>query len=451
MGGIQRWFIIGVVLVLTGIPGEIHGRQNGSRDPVPPPAAGAQSDSLRALLLQLQARLDSLETVLTELQGGPGRPVAPGPGRHAGDRRGGPPGGAVDELAALRAAARARVAEAPPPDTTPRTSVLKSRNLNDFNPEISVSGDVRIVGHEPGPQENNIDIREFAVQFQAPLDPFSQAVFSFSAGEEGFSFEEGYAYWTSLPLGLRVDAGRFRQQIGELNRWHLHAQPETEYPLVLREYFGDDGLVGDGLSIYGTLPFQSPGGGVHEFWGQVTRAGNEVLFEEGNRLSYLGHILNFWQLTDATYFQIGASALWGENPESDLEATVLATDFRLSWVPPGRALHNSFTIRGEVFAVDRTHFGVNDDYLGGYLSTTFNTSQKWNMGGRFDYVEPLSLPGEHIWAIVPQITWWQSEWVFLRGEWGLQSVPTADGDRDTSSVFGLQVVWSLGPHKHANY
>src|SRR5947199_3300852 len=39
--------------------------------------------------------------------------------------------------------------------------------------------------------------------------------------------EEGYAYWTGLPGKIRLDVGKFRQQFGELNRWHLHAVPET--------------------------------------------------------------------------------------------------------------------------------------------------------------------------------------------------------------------------------
>lgn len=385
------------------------------------------------------------------------RPPKEDPGRggeQARIRGGRPPVSpdeATDALAALRAAARARIAAAPPQDTATGPSVLKSRNLNDFNPEISVNGDIRFVGHSPGPQRNNVDLREFTVEFQAPLDPFSNAKLSFAMGEEGFSLEEAYGYWTGLPGGLRVDAGRFRQKMGELNRWHLHALPEGDYALVLREYFGEDGLVGNGISVYGTLPVQTPGGGVHEIWGQVTQGSNPILFDSGNRLSYLGHINNFWQVSEATYFQFGATALWGENPDKELESRVLAGDFRVSWVPPGRALHRSFTLRAEVFGVEQTVAGEGDLRLGGYLSMVAKVNQRWNMGGRLDWVEPLVESEKSIWAIVPQITYWQSEWVFLRGEAGVEFLPLPSGDRDTRARFGLQVVWSLGPHKHETY
>jgi len=415
-------------------------RQSGQQEALP-------ADSLRQLLLRLQARLDSLEALLQAVPGGLPE-TARGRVRARAGQTGTRP---MNELAALRAAARQRVAEAPPRDTVVGPSVLKSRNLNDFNPEISVTGDVRIVARDPGPQRNNVDLREFSVQFQAPLDPFSNAKLTFSTGEEGFGLEEAYAYWTGLPGGLRLDVGRFRQAIGELNRWHLHALPESEYGLAIREYFGDDGLVGDGLGLYGTLPVQTPGGGVHEVWAQVTRAGNEALFEEGDRLSYMGHVNNFWQMSDATYAQIGISALWGKNPDADLESSVLGGDFRISWVPPGRSLHRSFTLRGEGFRVNRKRDGEEEDFLGGYLSGTLQLSQRWNLGGRVDYVEPFTLPGEHIWALVPQITYWQSEWVFLRGELGWQSAPGPDGRHRHESVFGIQIVWSLGPHKHETY
>ena len=404
-------------------------------------------DSLKQLVRELTARLDSLEAILREV---PGIPV--GRGRQQARLQGGrDPGGRGAGLAALRAAAQATVAEAPPPDTTYGPSVLKSRNQNDFNPEISVNGDLRFVGHSPGPQQRNVDLREFTVQFQAPLDPFSNAKLAFAIGEEGFSLEEAYGYWTGLRGGLRLDAGRFRQQIGELNRWHLHALPESEYALAIREFFGEDGLVGDGISIYSTLPLQTPGGGVHEVWGQVTQASDEVLFDSGDRLSYLGHINNFWQVNESIYFQVGTSALWGENPEMELESTVLAGDFRISWVPPGRALHRSFTLRGELFSVEKTVGGEGNRHLGGYVSAVTKMGQRWNMGGRIDYVEPLAMPGEYIWAIVPQITYWQSEWVYLRGEFGVESIPQLNGGRESKSTFGIQVVWSLGPHKHSTY
>ncbi len=391
-----------------------------------------RADSLEQEVRLLRQRLDSLEQVLTRLASEGEDTVE-----------------VVDELAALRAAAREAVPEQPA-DTAPGSFVLRSRNLNDYNPEISVTGDVRVTGSRPGPQEDNFDVREFSLGFQSALDPYSNTKIFFSLGEEGVEVEEAYAYWTGLPGGFRFDVGRFRQQLGELNRWHLHAVPETEYPMVLRDYFGEGGLAGNGLSLYWVLPVTTVGGGVHELWGQVTRGSNEVIFEDGNRPSFLGHLNNFWQVSRSTYFQIGATGVYGTNPDVDLETSVFGGDFRLTWRPPQRALYKEFTIRGEGYAVRKEFAGVGGTRLGGYLSATYQTSIRTHVGARFDYVEMLAAPDEYKWAIVPNLTFWQSEWVFLRAEWQHLSVPVLTG-RDVSDQFAVQVVWSIGPHKHENY
>src|SRR5207248_8926994 len=126
----------------------------------------------------------------------------------------------------------------------PTKFVGRERSQPQLNPEISATGDVRAYGSTPGVQRDNFDAREFEVGFQSPLDPYSSTKIFVSFENGNVSIEEGYAYWTGLPGRIRFDIGKFRQQFGELNRWHLHALPETEYPLALRAYLRGDGLAG---------------------------------------------------------------------------------------------------------------------------------------------------------------------------------------------------------------
>jgi hypothetical protein len=76
-------------------------------------------------------------------------------------------------------------------------------------------------------------------------------------------------------------------------------------------------------------------------------------------------------------------------------------------------------------------------------------SQRLYLGGRLDWVEPLA-GGPAIWAVVPGITWWQSEWVYFHAEWQHQSTPDLLGRLATNRLV-LQTVWSIGPHKHEGY
>ncbi len=392
-------------------------------------------DSLLVLLRTLTARLDSLERVVAELRRGQQDTTA-----------------VVDELAALRAAA-AEVAEAA--DTTaerPLAPAGRARNLNALNPEISLTGDVRFQAMSPGPQSDVSNVREFEFSFQAGLDPYANTKVFLTWEDGAIDLEEGYLYWTGIPGGLRVDVGRMRQQLGELNRVHLHALPQTEYPLVLQSYFGEEGLIGDGGRVYWLAPFTGVGGAVHELYGEVTVGRNEVLFADGDRPSFLGHLNNFWQLGAASFFQLGLTGLYGRNPDEDLNARVLGADARYTWRPPGRELYRSFTVRGEAYGARQRVADVGDTRWGWYLGAEYQLNRSWFAGARYDWVEPMERPeASHDWQLVPGIGWYQSEWVHLRAEWRHRSMALEDGSRDAANLFAVQVVWAVGPHKHELY
>src|SRR2546430_2671746 len=296
--------------------------------------------------------------------------------------------GAGDELATLRAAAAAAAGADTlrgRPDTSGQTKFIgRERNQAQLNPEISVTGDVRASAQHPGIQRDNFDPREFEVGFQSALDPYSSTKIFVSLENGAVSVEEGYAYWTGLPGHIRFDIGKFRQQFGELNRWHLHAVPETEYPLAVTTYLGEDGLSGTGVSLYRAFG----GLGTHELMAQVTRSASDAeLFGNAGRPTYLVHLLNFWQLSRSTYAQLGGTALYGTDPDSTLRTTVGGLEFRLTWRPPAEALYREWTLRAELVALKKEYAGAGPTRLGGYASSTYKLGQRWIAGLRYDYVE----------------------------------------------------------------
>ena len=388
-----------------------------------------QVDSLAAQIRQLRARLDS---VLAALGSGARRQPQPAV---APD----------DELAALREAANRAVARdsGAAADTSVTTVVGRERNLSQLNPEISVTGNLHAALQTEGPQRDNFELHEVEFSFQAALDPYSHTKIYAGIHEDGIEIEEGYFYYTGLPARLRLDLGVFRQQLGELNRWHLHAVPETEYPLVLTAYTGDEGLAGAGASLYRAFG----GFGTHELYAQVTAGANEPLFDGGNRPAYLLHLNNFWQLSRSTYMQIGATGVYGTNPDTALKTTLGGLNFRFTWRPPARALYRDWTLRGEIYGLKKERGGAGDRRFGGFVGSTYRLSRRWIAGMRYDYVEAPEGPNDITRQIVPTLTWWQSEWVFLRAEFTRRLSPTGP-DRNRLLV---QAVWSIGPHKHETY
>jgi hypothetical protein len=292
-------------------------------------------------------------------------------------------------------------------------------------------------------QHDNFDPREFEIGFQSPLDPYSHTKIFLSFENDHVGVEEGYLYWTGVPGHLRLDLGKYRQSFGELNRWHLHALPETEYPLVLTTYLGDDGLAGTGLSLYRAFS----GFGTHELTLQMTlSSSDELLFGNSGRPTYLGHLLNFFQLSGSTYMQIGASALYGTNPDSSMRTTVGGLDFRLTWRPPLRAMYREWTLRGELLGLRKQIAGTGPTRVGGYVSSTYKLNQRWIAGVRYDNVESPEF-GTITQQIVPSLTFWESEWVYLRGQYRWEKVAGVA----STNQFALQAVWAIGPHKHESY
>lgn len=382
-----------------------------------------RTDSLEAVVRRLIARMDSLERVIAGLRT---------QGRDTTRQ--------VDELAALRAAARQVAASA---DTLPAATgqaPSQARSLSRLNPEISATGDLRLQATSGAPTEDNVAVREFEFSIQSALDPFANTKIFLTYEDGALGLEEGYLYWPGLPGHIRLDAGRLRQQIGELNRYHLHALPETEYPIVYQEYFGEEGLVGDGVRLYWIAP---TGGalGVQELTLEGTVGRNAVLFADGNRPSVLAHLNNFLALSPATFVQLGGTLVYGENPDAALTTTVVGGDVRFNWRPPSQAQYRSLNLRAEALYLRREIGGVTTGRVGGYAGLEYQLDRRWYVGARADWVEPVG-GGTAMWAVTPHITWWQSEWAFLRAQWQ---------HRENDNQFQVQVVWAVGPHKHETY
>ncbi len=461
------------------------------------PQPGA-SDSLRLMVGRITARLDSLEA--GRCPAGP--PIAL-PGRPAGaasaldtlitaverlnqrleravaDRcaaqaaQAAPPQGqapaaadTTDDLAALRAAAsdvaggvgqgeaggRPRAQGAPSSDTSrvppaaapPATGGPRGANV--LNPEISATGDIRLIARDQNPQHDNALAREFEVSFQSALDPFSKTKIFLTFEQDQVGVEEGYIYWAGLPGHIRLDLGKFRQQLGDLNRWHLHALPETEYPLVYQRFLGTEGLTGIGFSLYTALPF-SLAGGTHEIVVQGTTAESTPLYADGHQPTLLGRLQNFWQLSRSTYAQVGFTATGGNNSDADLRSRLLGLDFRLTYRPPSAGTRRDITFRAEGYRLHAADSGAVTNRYGAFLDLQARTSQRWVWGVRYDWVQSPRGLADTQWRITPALTWWESEFVFLR----LQGEHQHSDLTGSQNLLTLQAVWAMGPHKHETY
>lgn len=402
--------------------------------PAAAPTGSASGDSLAAAVRQLALRVNHAISVRC----GAGMP-APTPADTA------------DPLAAIRAAADSAAAQAgapPAPDTAavpPTALVSKQRNQSAFNPEISATGDVQFAA-ESGVQGLRMDLAEVEVSLQAALDPYSATKIFLTWGPDEIGVEEAYIYWTGLPAHTRADVGKYRMAVGDLNRWHRHALPETNYPLVYQLYLGEDGLSGVGASLYNALPI-SIAGGTSELFLQAAAIESEPLNDLGLQPALLGRLQNFWQLSRSMYMQLGFTGVAAQNSDSGLTSNLLGADFRLTWRPPETGTRKDITFRTEGYRLQRIGPDPTTTRYGMFSDLSWKLNRRWIVGGRYDHVEAPFGFNDTDWRATAVATWWQSEFVYLR----LQAF------RDHTDLTGsldnltLQVVWAMGPHKHETY
>jgi hypothetical protein len=259
--------------------------------------------------------------------------------------------------------------------------------------------------------------------------------------------EEGYVGYTGLPGGLHLLAGKFRQNFGAINRWHLHALPQLDYPLAVQRYFGEEGLAQTGLSATWLLP--RPWATANEVTLELTDGESDAFGGDSfERLVGLAHLKNFWDVTPATYVEWGLSGVAGGNGTGG-DSRVYGTDLTFHWQPPDRAKTREITWRTELLRSERDDpDGIRQKAWGGYSYVESLVAQNLYAGVRYDRVEDPFLPDNTIEGWFPNLTWWQSEFVRLRGEYGYVKEDLTDGPEKR---FSLQIVWSAGPHKHETY
>ena len=268
------------------------------------------------------------------------------------------------------------------------------------NPDISVIGDFR--GFYRNFSSHNFDaaLHEAELSFQSVVDPYARADFFCSAGQDEktgqFSggIEEGYLTTLSLPWHLQLKAGRIKQDIGRVNPVHAHALPFINMPDAYVQFFGEEGLKGDGLSLSWLLPN-------HVFFQELTVEATSVAPENpvfqrsaANNYLYLAHLKNFWDLSANATLELGVTAMQGENLQKNL-TDIGAADLTFKWKPVRYNTYKSVTFQNEIYysqaVLDSVAFVTTSpspytvNALGFYSLLNVQVSKRCFLAGRYDY------------------------------------------------------------------
>jgi len=445
-------------------------------EPAEPTVADLQQQvaEMSAHLGELQAEVLALRARVQELEG-----QAPATAVERGEER---------ELADLIAAAEREAAAEEPPAAEEEQPTFTSGalGLQALNPEISATGDflTNYTSSDDVDRPFDFTFRTFEIAFDSYLDPYSRmkGIVEFTPEET----ELGEAYFTRYGVmpDLNLTLGKFRQQLGVVNRWHKHGLDQVDFPLPLRQLFGPGGLNQTGASLEWQLP--PLGGAAQDLTLQLTNGENGRVFGQNSRNfpSFLARYKNYRDLDKDTYLELGITGLLGRNDtwevvagndtlsqRENLLTTVLAADLTLFWEPTEEMRYRNWLWRTEAYWLNRDILapdGSGEDTIrawGLYSNYQRKLSRTLEAGLRVDYYEPdvkayadlpgLSLAplavtesGAHQWLLAPYLTWWQSPWVRWRLEWDHQINKHMGPDDD---LISLQCTYAAGPHKHERY
>jgi hypothetical protein len=277
-------------------------------------------------------------------------------------------------------------------ETEQQPAPQQSRSAISTNPDIGVIGD--FVGSYLSQGKRNFDayLKETEFSFQSVVDPYIRADFFLSFGRNpetknyGVEVEEGYLTTLSLPAKLQLRVGKFREAVGRINPIHPHALPFVDLPNAYVNYFGEEGLNDEGVSLswltpakfYQELTFQATSG-----------AGESPSFHRGdnNRFLYLGHLKNFFTLGDNATLELGFTGITGPN-DSSSTTNIGATDITYKWKPLQLNTYKSLTWQTELFYNNAKYSETKaHNSFGLYSFLQYQIAKRWFLIGRYDYAE----------------------------------------------------------------
>ena len=346
-----------------------------------------------------------------------------------------------------------------PTQETPPSALTDVQTINNvqnpgaakvFNPDTSVIGNFlgragRSNPFEFGPDNRRppFQLDEAEIAFQAFVDPYAKANFFFSVTPEGIDVEEGYANFVALPYGLTAKVGKMKAFFGKDNTWHTHVRPWADQPLVIHNFFGDEGLNDRGISVSKVI--DNPWNVYLEATGEAFSGEVENVFDRHgqNDLFYNAHLKAFRDITENNNIEVGTSYARGSLAGADTGHNQFdGIDLTYRWKPLQRGLYRSMIARLEAITNDRSGFGRN--LKGFYSSLDYQFAQRWFAGVRLDAAD-RPVDGERFTdrGASATLTFWPSEFSQVRGQ--LRHTRYGDVGRAVNELL-FQLQFAIGAH-----
>ena len=354
------------------------------------------------------------------------------------------------------------------------------RYFQSFNPDISVIGDADYhwTDHKRSEYYQQFQFRQLELAFSSAVDPYGRAdVFTHVEQEDGdwhIGLCEGYLTLLTLPWDFQAKFGKFKSDFGKVNKLHLHALPWVDYPSVVTNFFGEEGMSEPGVALSHMVP--NPWDIYSEVTVEAFKNKNARAFagNDGRDLVFLTHWKNFFELTPEQTFELGGSLAVGPNDDGKgRQKTMMeGVDLTYKWRPLKKGLYRSLILEGEFYGSQKDRSAVYGDNvfvdgdgveyvvdpilerprdrvdaIGFYGSVIYQFARRWSVFSRYDYSEYPDNQSMRDKGVSGGITFAQSEYCF----WRLQYKNMERNYDKNDNQIWLQCNFGIGPHRKHEY
>ena len=463
----ESWFKIFAVLLGLALPAQRLLAEEASAPQAPPaeqsaPSAPPTAEEVEALRREVEDLRRQIQALRDQLRAG-----------------------LLPEVGA-EAAAPGAPSPVPPPPSPQAPAAGPTRAQSLMNPAISAvlqATGTTSLSHES--DTNGFDLSEAEVALQSAVDPFTRVdlFLSFPSGATP-EVEEGTITTLALPGPLQLKGGRFKSAFGKWNTLHNHAFFTVDRPNALANFFGEESLTNDGLSLSVLIP--NP-------WDQYIDAITEVgtalggtSFNSDRRnLTWLEHLSWFLNTGPNSTLEFGltASGGWtgasetllsdlaacgatclGLEPRGELDSRVNGIDLTYKWKPVQMNVYRSFLWQTEALRsrrdVDVLTSGpaLQPDVVsssGGYSYLEYQFAKRWRVGARYDRSGFPDSESARESAMSGVVRYQPSEFQEIRFQFKRTSrndeaALRFDGENDDSQLFfeWIPVIGAHGAHKY---
>ena len=169
---------------------------------------------------------------------------------------------------------------------------------------------------------------------------------------------------------------------------------------------------------------------------EIMNGNNDVAFagSDWRKPTFLANLKSYWDLSANTYIQVDLTGLHGvTDHDGDLDHDFLALDIVYDWYPLGRELYRGFPARGMLLRswLDLEEGGSLNTWgcylYGQYKLLPAGLAECAGTGSRTS-----EQAGHELWGLSPYLSFWQSEFVRLRGQYSTETTTVTGPTIDSS-------------------